>query len=347
MTEAISLLVGAPGSGKSTYALHVACAVAAGQDWGGQHVPIPRPTIYISAEDSKMETMRRLAATTAHLGIPENTLDNIHIVAGQTLRLGPRSGGGTPSQNMVHRILALIEKTGAGLVVIDPLIEVHDADENSNDAMGRVIADIRRIAQIGNTAVLLIHHSGKSQGGAGDQNLSRGASAINGAVRAIATLTHHTDEETITDNPGAEYVRFDIAKANYSAKGKSSVFRKETVELPNGDTVGVLTEKALSATEDRSIRSYDLEQISEAAANILTEKISINKLAAQVFAQNQELFPGISCSDQTRAPQRLRDLLKTAIRKHPTVGPKTMTIFDDVSAGPSGKTTFVDIAPPG
>lgn len=267
---------------------------------------------------------------------------HIHIVAEQTLQLGLRNGEGTPSLNAVNRIIALIEKTGAGLVVIDPLIEVHDADENSNDAMRRVIADIRRIAQVGHTAVLLIHHAGKAQGGAGDQNLSRGASAINGAVRAIATLTHHTAEHSI--NSGAEYVSFDIAKANYSARGKSNIFRKETIELSNGDEVGVLTTEEPSDIEDRSPNAPDLKSISAAVAGVLREKTSVNKLAALVFSQNEELFPGISCSDPKRPPERLRKLITTAIMTYPTVDSKTMHIFKDISAGGAGKATFVDFA---
>jgi hypothetical protein len=98
---------------------------------------------------------------------------------------------------------------------------------------------------------MIVHHTKKYAGGmAGDQDASRGASALVGTARIMSTLFNMTEPEAALYNVPVEdrqtYVRFDDAKSNHSAKGVVKWFAKKTVSLPNGtaeipgDEVGVL-----------------------------------------------------------------------------------------------------------
>jgi RecA-family ATPase len=83
----------------------------------------------------------------------------------------------------------LCEGAGAGLLVCDPLAELHNAEENDNTAMRAVIAAFRGLAQRLGIAVLILHHDRKGASTPGDMDRVRGASAISGAVRVMLTLT--------------------------------------------------------------------------------------------------------------------------------------------------------------
>ena len=61
------------------------------------------------------------------------------------------------------------------MVIFDPLLRFHDADENSANGIGQVYAKIRQLIVDLGISVIIVHHTGKvpSRGG-------RGTSAIIG-----------------------------------------------------------------------------------------------------------------------------------------------------------------------
>lgn len=63
----------------------------------------------------------------------------------------------------------------------DPFVSFHNADENKNDQMQRVMERFRELTTICDISIILIHHSRKAFEGHGGNN-ARGASAIFGAV---------------------------------------------------------------------------------------------------------------------------------------------------------------------
>jgi|GEM_PF-4726514 len=346
LTSAVALLVGVAGVGKSTYALQVACSVAEGKSHFGQYVPVARPVIVVSAEENRDEVTRRLMAAAQMMRLSAEALARVYIISGQPFRLGDDLAEVGCRANVLAELQAIIKRTGAGLVIIDPLVEVHEVDENSNDGMRRVIADLRAIAEHGRCAVLVVHHAGKGAGGAGDQNLSRGASSVVGAVRSMVTLVPLCKQEAnsygISAEDAGDYVRVDGAKNNYSRLGATIILKKNSVLLPNGDDVGVLVEVDLPEIEDRSAGEPDLRLIAAAAAQVVDTSISVNKLTGVLLTQHPELFPGMTCADPTRPSEASRKLVVQAIQTHSNINGVSLLLYMQDAQGGKGKAMMVE-----
>ena len=146
--------------------------------------------------------------------------------------------------------IAQIREHAIGLFVVDPFIETHEVDENSNRQIKVVAGMFREVARSANCAVLLVHHTAKppqaaSDSHAGNMNTARGASALVGVARVVETLfsmsEHDADEVGVSDNDRHLYLRLDGAKANLGpTRGEPAWYRRQSVTIANGDEVGVL-----------------------------------------------------------------------------------------------------------
>jgi hypothetical protein len=124
----------------------------------------------------------------------------------------------------------LLEMLGAfkpDLLILDPLVELHDAQENDNTALRHVIAEFRVIARMQDIAILLLHHTPKGDPRPGDQDAGRGALAIGGVLRKSFTLFEMTE---------AEAAAWKIASRN-SISGSTARRRTMTPRMrPNGSS---------------------------------------------------------------------------------------------------------------
>ncbi len=172
------------------------------------------------------------------------------------LRIAKRLKVGTIAPDAVQALIAYVLENNIQLLIVDPFAETHPAQENSNEDIGTVAAMFRHVAQKGNCAVILVHHTKKpdkalGQGGGGDMNLSRGASSLLGVARSVWTLTNMTEKEAalfgIPENERHLYVVFEQAKANMAAPGgNKKYFKRVSVTLRlalddiDGESVGIL-----------------------------------------------------------------------------------------------------------
>ena len=150
----------------------------------------------------------------------------------------------------VDACIAQIREHDIGLFVVDPFIETHEVDENSNRQIKVVAGMFREVARSANCSVLLVHHTAKppqgtSDGHAGNMNTARGASALVGVARVVETLFSMSeadaDEVGVSDDDRHLYLRLDDAKANLGpTRGEPAWYRRQSVTIANGDEVGVL-----------------------------------------------------------------------------------------------------------
>jgi len=142
-----------------------------------------------------------------------------------------------------------MQRLDIGLLQVDPLVKAHYAEENDNKQIDAVLDVFADVAKRCDAAIDLVHHTRKPPSGfvavAGDINTSRGAGALAGAVRSARTITPMSDKEAegfgILPARRSWYVRVDDAKGNMSAPSADAVwFERHTVELSQGDYVGVL-----------------------------------------------------------------------------------------------------------
>jgi hypothetical protein len=244
---AVTLIAGPPSAMKSSTALGWASSIALCRDYGRFRPILSGPVFVYNVEDDQFEQRRRLSATLRQFDAsPADIKGKLYRIGPSTIgTLLERGDGGrirlTPA---MARLETLIEEIRPVMLVVDPLAELHNCEENDNTALRSVIAKFRELAIRFNMAVVVLHHTRKGAGQSpGDPDSARGASAIIGAVRVAVTLTTMSEDDAKrfglpTDiEARGNYVRMDDAKSNYAPLKSAQWFEKVAYELANGDTV--------------------------------------------------------------------------------------------------------------
>jgi len=223
---AVSLLIDAPSAMKSSLCLAWATSMATGINFGDFRPRDPGRVAIYNVEDDQTEQRRRLSAVLRQFNA--NPAD----LAARLCRTGPvkigtlmeRDGGGRLHfTKALDALLDLIDTQEIDVLILDPLAELHTADENANTDLRAVIATLRSIAIERNIAILVVHHTRKGVVTPGGPEAARGASAIVGAVRVTLTLCTMTAEEAeghgLPATSRHDFVRLDDAKQNYAEIG--------------------------------------------------------------------------------------------------------------------------------
>ncbi|GBQ82322.1 hypothetical protein AA13595_0893 [Gluconacetobacter johannae DSM 13595] len=245
---AVTVVVGAPASGKSSLMVGWATALALGKPYGRMDVQ-PVKVMTYNTEDDRDEQRRRFSGALRFFGARPADL------AGCVMRLGTDTIGtllaydretkelrATPAMD---QMLKMIETMQPDVLMLDPLVELHEAEENDNTAVRTVMAYFRSLAIQHNLALVLLHHTRKgSAATAGDPDIARGASAVIGAARIVLTVTVMSEDEANTFGIKADqrryFSRVDGAKINAAPIGREEWFERQSYELANGDHVAVM-----------------------------------------------------------------------------------------------------------
>lgn len=237
----VSVLVAPGGVGKSTLAFALGLAVATGRPLLNSRVWQTGNVLLCPLEDPDEETDRRLAALQRQYEIePETLQGHIYKITpdDQDLVIAQLSVDGmtiaTPHKDA---LIQIVRDRGIKLVVVDPFVNCHQLEENSNPHMNAVARAWREVARQAECAVLLVHHTRKGAE-PGDAEGSRGAKAVIDAARVSSTLAPMSKEEAerwgIGDAMRRFYVRMDDAKRNMAPAEKARWFRLVGVNLGNG-----------------------------------------------------------------------------------------------------------------
>ena len=90
---------------------------------------------------------------------------------------------------------AMVEEFKPDVLMLDPLVELHTAEENDNTGLRAVVAHFRTLAKRHNIGLVLAHHTRKGTTMPGDPDAIRGAGSIVGAVRVAMTVCTMNEEE--------------------------------------------------------------------------------------------------------------------------------------------------------
>lgn len=174
----LGMLVGDGGSYKSTLALHIACAVAGGYKAFGHFNTDGGAVLVVSAEDSAGVLLSRASAMIrGHGWDRERVLGNTHFFALEGVSLS--------SAAWCAHLLSEVVRLDARLVVLDPLADLMDGEENSATEMRPVIKAARALKVPTGAAVLLVHHAGKAGNDKRRMDRVRGSSAFHASARAL------------------------------------------------------------------------------------------------------------------------------------------------------------------
>lgn len=238
------LVVGPGAVGKTFLALQISVATALGRPvCGDDHTHLyPAPAAgdaaVVLGEDPPEIVLHRLQAIMNGLGLSAVEIElldevlEIHSAIDEDLALLRKNPASGEYQKL--KFGEQIERLckGKRLVVLDPLIFFSAGlDESSNADMGAFMRTLNQIAHKTGTAILVLHHVGKTSEKGGDEwERSRGASSLTTSVRLQINLTPPTLTECadygIQQEDRGFWVKVAQVKANYSPPTNPVFLRK-------------------------------------------------------------------------------------------------------------------------
>ena len=165
--QGVGVLGGAPKSCKSWLALEMAVAVAAGIECLGHFgVDRPGPTLVYLAEDALPDVRQRIASLCAARQVDIDALD-LHVITAPALRLD--------AEDDFRRLVATVKAIGPRLLVLDPFVRLHRADENRSGEIAAILGRLRTMQRALGTAILIVHHARKATAGLSPGQALRGS----------------------------------------------------------------------------------------------------------------------------------------------------------------------------
>ncbi len=264
--NAMVILFGEPGVGKSFIALDMACCIATGEAWQG--FPVKQGPVFYIAGEGHTGIGRRLGAWCRYRGVK---LGSIHV----STTAAPLTEWEAVKQVM-RGIKAKVEQHGVpALIVVDTLARNFGGlDENSNKDMGLFVQHMDRLKYELQTTVLIVHHTGQ-----GNKDRARGASALKGAVdiehrveaRAGGTIALQTTKMKDAELP--EPVLMRLHSMDLGETGSSAVVVKadEFVDDP---------EPPMSK-QQKQIWEILVQTMDEADGDVLDNKALVERCGSQ------------------------------------------------------------------
>lgn len=301
----VTCLFAPPGVGKSLFVLLEGISLATGLKLTESVPKVPGAVMLYSAEDPEDELRRRLLAASKRNGL--TSADYKYPIYYETPQRGDTSQYlvhyvdrvAVPNELVIQKIITNIKHYGIRLFIADPLAKCHGVNENDNPEMNLLLAVFSRIAEEGDCAVSLVHHTTKGKHKPGDMDSGRGASAISGAARIIDTLrTFRKEDAKIYSVPPRDwwkYVCIDIAKTSRTGKEGSIPWYKISSEF-----LGLPPAPGYPDVDDYGVGSLALEELDEveevveeaevvASPNKISDNAIINKVTDVVMeSEGQE-----------------------------------------------------------
>jgi hypothetical protein len=251
----LSATVAPGGVGKSALVTAETLAMVSGKPLLGVTVPRPMRVWLWNLEDPQEETARRIQAGALHYQLSADDIrDRLFVDSGRNQRLviaTATRNGAVIVRPVIDGLIAEVVARKIDVIVIDPFVSCHEASENDNGAMDMIAKEWAGVADRGNCAVHLIHHTRKLGGNETEVTVesSRGAKALTDACRSVRAINRMSDKEgqdSGVDNPRLYFRAFNDKSNLAPPADRSDWFKIESVQLGNGpegrgDSVGVVT----------------------------------------------------------------------------------------------------------
>jgi hypothetical protein len=168
LAEAVGFLGSPPKHFKSWLAMEMAVSVASGAPClGAFPVPTPGPVLLYAAEDTAPAVRQRLESLALHHRVELERLP-LWVITADSLRLDQ------PDDR--ERLEATVAQYQPRLLILDPLIRLHQQDENASGPMAALLGFLRSLQRKAAVAIALIHHTRKMSTPSGAGYSLRGSS---------------------------------------------------------------------------------------------------------------------------------------------------------------------------
>ena len=242
--------------------------------------------LYINAEDSRTEMLRRLWALCLEHGLAEQDLARMCLLGvdnwqvQQLSFLWTERGASVLHQAGVEHLGTMLDEFRPDVVVLDPLVSLcAGGNMNDNAAMSLVMRAIKELAIRYNCSFLVIHHTKKGGDLHSSEAIGGAVAIVNLARRALMLVGMSQDEAkklAVLPSKRWRYFRLLSAKANLAPPASDDDwYELRSVELPNpepptyphGDGVQAIAKATLSAGGGNS--GVDMSSVEKAVLEVV------------------------------------------------------------------------------
>jgi RecA-family ATPase len=170
----VCIIRGPGGVMKSWFAMLGAVCVEHGRDFLGHYVPEPRRVLYVQEEMAEVYFQERLDLIYRSLGL--EATDDLRFVSGQSFKIDNEN-----AERGWPRLMQEVEDFKPTLVILDPLVEMHDGEENTVEDMRPVMMKLRTARFSHPLSFWVLHHNNRL-----DQ--MRGSTSIRDAADLVIEL---------------------------------------------------------------------------------------------------------------------------------------------------------------
>lgn len=250
LRNTVTAIVSPGGVGKSSLMATAMLSLATGNELLGKTVwNGAQRAWYWNLEDDGDELARQLHAAALHHGVtPESVGDRLWINSGpdgqQLCTALEENGKLSVLRPITEALIEQIKQWSIDVLVVDPFVSSHKVDENHNVYIDAITKEWAYIAKATGCAIGLVHHTKKLGGMRAGAESARGASSLVNAARSVLVLNRMTPEEgdhfKIPHGQEARYFNVQDDKHNRAPAEAAEWFQLVSVELGNGDSVGVV-----------------------------------------------------------------------------------------------------------
>lgn len=183
-TGTMNMLSAPPNKFKSWIVILCAICVASGEDLFDKFKTEKQPVMIVNEEDTK-----RLLQERCNMLMKEIEPLPIYFHINKEIRI---------KEEFIDALIKEAQEKKVGLIIFDSLRSVHDADENSSQAMQEVMNQLKKITNHGITVLFTHHNRKKSRNGGNDEGGSeetRGSSVINASIQGHLAIEEVEREE--------------------------------------------------------------------------------------------------------------------------------------------------------
>jgi len=251
----ILLIVGPAKSKKTFLTQNLALAIAFGNDFSGFRIPKPKKVFYFLAEGGYYPNRERIKRMVKGKDLKYS--DNFMLGCFNYLPID-----NDEAFDMMYKLIA---EAKPEVLILDPLIRFHNADENSASQVSQVFGRLRQLIDKLGISIILVHHTGKVE-----SRGSRGSSAIIGEYDSRITLHSESNGNTRlsfdmrhVETPPSRIIRFNPDNFWFSDRDEiSELLAKSGGCLPKDELIASYG-KPQSTAYKHIIKSKEMGYIKE------------------------------------------------------------------------------------
>lgn len=185
----IGIIGGDGGVGKSWLGLLLGVSVSSGSKFLGEFGVKQGKVLIIDEENALTLTYQRLQKLSKGLKLEAADLP-LSFLNNEAIRLD--------SDDSYNALKSILQKEKPSLIIVDSLVRVHGADENSAKEMERVFRRAKELTTLYNSTIIFLHHTRKlSQNYNYASQMLRGSSDIRNFVDSYVYMWADGNEKTL------------------------------------------------------------------------------------------------------------------------------------------------------